>query len=81
MDRVERCCIHYTTPDGRTIPFCAFNVIPQVFRDKTQGEFSISAKEWEKKRGKKLKDDKYKRKLTEKRKREVRKFYEKFRKK
>lgn len=80
VDRVERCCIHYTTPDGRTIPFCAFNVIPQVFRDKTQREFSVSAKEWEKKHGKKLKDDKYKRKLTEKKKREVRKFYEKYRK-
>jgi uncharacterized radical SAM superfamily Fe-S cluster-containing enzyme len=78
VDRVERCCIHYGTPDGRTIPFCAFNVIPQVFRDKTQKEFSIPAKEWEKKHGKKLKDDKYMRKLTEKKKIEIEKFYKKF---
>ncbi|MCD6557653.1 MAG: radical SAM protein [Candidatus Aenigmarchaeota archaeon] len=25
--RVERCCIHYATPDGRIIPFCAYNSI------------------------------------------------------
>jgi len=81
IDRVQRCCIHYAVPDGRMIPFCAFNVIPQVFRDKTQKKFSISAKEWEKKHGKKLEDDKYKRKLTEKKKREVRNFYKKFRRK
>jgi len=46
IDRVQRCCIHYAVPDGRIIPFCAFNVIPQVFRDKTQREFSIPPKEW-----------------------------------
>jgi len=80
IDRVQRCCIHYAVPDGRIIPFCAFNVIPQVFRDKTQKEFSIPAKEWERKNKKKLKDDKYKRKLSERKKRKVRKFYEKFRK-
>jgi uncharacterized radical SAM superfamily Fe-S cluster-containing enzyme len=78
VDRVERCCIHYTTPDGRTIPFCAFNVIPQVFRDKTQKEFSITAKEWEKKHGKKLKNDKYTRKIDTKKREEIKKFYKKF---
>jgi len=81
IDRVQRCCIHYAVPDGRIIPFCAFNVIPHLFRDKTQKEFSISADEWEKKHGKKLKDDKYNRKISEKKKREIIKFYEKFRKK
>jgi len=80
IDRVQRCCIHYAVPDGRIIPFCAFNVIPQVFRDKTQREFSIPPKEWEKKHGKKLKDDKYVRKLTEGKKRKVKKFYERFKK-
>ena len=81
IDRVQRCCIHYAVPDGRIIPFCAFNVIPQVFRDKTQKEFSISPKEWEKKHNKKLKNDKYVRKLTERKKRKVKKFYAKFKKK
>jgi uncharacterized radical SAM superfamily Fe-S cluster-containing enzyme len=31
-DRVERCCIHYTTPDGRLIPFCTYNSGP-VYRE------------------------------------------------
>jgi hypothetical protein len=78
IDRVQRCCIHYAIPDGRLIPFCAFNVIPQVFRDKTQKEFSISAKEWEKKRGKKLVEEKYVRKLAGEKKQKVKEFYEKF---
>jgi 7,8-dihydro-6-hydroxymethylpterin dimethyltransferase len=26
LDRVQRCCIHYSTPDGRIIPFCSYNV-------------------------------------------------------
>ncbi len=78
IDRVERCCIHYAVPDGRVIPFCAFNVIPQVFRDKTQKEFSIPAKEWEKRHKKELKDDKYVRRLNEKKKKKIKNFYKKF---
>lgn len=27
-DRVSRCCIHYTTPDGKLIPFCTYNSGP-----------------------------------------------------
>jgi len=78
VDRVQRCCIHYATPDGRIIPFCAFNVIPQVFRDKTQKEFSIPAKEWEKKHGKKLKGGKYVRRLDARKKKKIKNFYKKF---
>jgi len=78
IDRVQRCCIHYATPDGRIIPFCAFNVIPQVFRDKTQKEFSIPAEEWERKHKRKLKDDKYNRELSEDRKKKIEEFYNKF---
>ncbi len=61
IQRVERCVIHYAQPDGRIIPFCAFNVIPQWYRDKIQEKFSLSIKEWERKTGKKLEDDFYKR--------------------
>jgi len=78
IDRVQNCCVHYAVPDGRIIPFCAFNVIPQVFRDKTQKKFSVSTKEWEKKHGRKLVDDKYVRKLTEEKKQKVKEFYKKF---
>ena len=61
IERVKRCCIHYSQPDGTIIPFCAFNVIPQWYRDKIQKKYSTSIEEWEKKTGKKLSDDLYKR--------------------
>jgi len=59
IERVKRCVIHYGTPDGRIIPFCAFNVLPEIYRDKIQAEFSIPVEEWERKTGKKLKDEIY----------------------
>ena len=30
LERVQRCVIHYVTPDGRIIPFCAMNSIHRV---------------------------------------------------
>ncbi len=32
LARVERCCIHYATPDGTLIPFCTYNSGP-VYRE------------------------------------------------
>jgi uncharacterized radical SAM superfamily Fe-S cluster-containing enzyme len=32
LDRVQRCCIHYATPDGKLIPFCTYNSGP-VYRE------------------------------------------------
>lgn len=61
IDRVERCCIHYAQPDGKIVPFCAFNVIPQWYRDGIQEKFSMSIPDWERATGKKLQDDLYKR--------------------
>ncbi len=46
VQRVERCVIHYAMPDGRIVPFCAFNVIPELYRDKVQAQFSYSWDEW-----------------------------------
>lgn len=46
--RVERCDIHYAMPDGRIVPFCAFNVIPEIYRDKIQRQYSIPFEEWQK---------------------------------
>ncbi|MDD4250948.1 MAG: radical SAM protein [Candidatus ainarchaeum sp.] len=46
QQRVERCDIHYATPDGRIIPFCAFNVVPELYRDKVQKQYSISWEEF-----------------------------------
>ncbi len=59
IERVERCNIHYAMPDGTIVPFCAFNVIPNHYRDKIQDEFSIPPKEWEQIHNRRLKDDKY----------------------
>lgn len=61
IDRVMRCCIHYLTPDGRIIPFCAFNVLPEWYRDRIQQLYGIPVEEWERRTGRKLKDDFYRR--------------------
>ncbi len=48
QQRVERCNIHYAMPDGRIVPFCAFNVVPELYRDKVQKQYSVSWEEFEK---------------------------------
>ena len=48
IHRVEKCDIHYAMPDGEVLPFCTFNVFPEVYRDKVQKQYSIPSKEWEK---------------------------------
>jgi hypothetical protein len=61
IERVKRCTIHYATPDERIIPFCTFNVIPEWYRDKIQKEYGVPITEWEKRTGRKLRDDLYRR--------------------
>ncbi len=73
--RVRKCCVHYALPDLRIVPFCSFNVLPELYRDRIQERFSISASEWEAKTGKKLREDKYVRRFTEEEKREIDEFY------
>ena len=48
QQRVERCNIHYAMPDGRIIPFCSFNVVPELYRDKVQKQYSMSWDEFRK---------------------------------
>ena len=57
VERVKRCVIHYVMPDGRIVPFCAFNVLPELYRDVVQKKYSISIEEWERTTGKRLADD------------------------
>ncbi len=76
VDRVERCEIHYAVPDGRIIPFCAFNVLPELYRDKIQREFSVSSEEWEREHGRRVEEDKYHRQLSEDKTKEVQEFYD-----
>jgi uncharacterized radical SAM superfamily Fe-S cluster-containing enzyme len=61
IERVKRCTIHYSIPDGRIVPFCTFNVIPEWYRDKFQREHGTPIPEWEKLTGRQLKDDLYRR--------------------
>ncbi|MFH1421086.1 MAG: tetraether lipid synthase Tes [Candidatus Aenigmatarchaeota archaeon] len=65
IERVKRCCIHYAMTDGRIIPFCAFNVIPEWYRDKSQKAQGISIRKWEKENNVRLKDILYKRNVKE----------------
>lgn len=45
IDRVQRCVIHYSAPDGKIYPFCAYNSGP-CFREKIEREFSIPVEEY-----------------------------------
>jgi hypothetical protein len=60
INRVMRCCIHYLTPEA-IIPFCAFNVIPNWYRERVQKKYSTPIKDWEKREGKQLNDFLYRR--------------------
>ncbi len=40
IERVMRCGIHYVTPDGRIIPFCAYNSGP-TYREEVEKRFSL----------------------------------------
>ncbi|MEM4557449.1 MAG: radical SAM protein [Desulfurococcaceae archaeon] len=49
IQRVQRCNIHYVVPDGRLIPFCAFNIFDDVYRDKIQREHGLPLEEYKQK--------------------------------
>jgi len=40
IERVKRCVIHYSAPDGLIYPFCAYNSGP-VFREKVERKYSV----------------------------------------
>jgi len=44
LDRVQRCCIHYATPDGTLIPFCTYNSGP-VYREQIWKKHAKKLKE------------------------------------
>jgi uncharacterized radical SAM superfamily Fe-S cluster-containing enzyme len=44
LNRVERCGIHYATPDGRVISFCSYNTL---HRESVERRFSVPLGEWE----------------------------------
>ena len=44
INRVKRCVIHYTAPNGLVYPFCTYNSGP-CFREKIEKQFSVPFKE------------------------------------
>ena len=38
LDRIQRCIIHYASPDGRIIPFCTMN---NLHRDEIEQKFAL----------------------------------------
>ncbi len=57
IDRLQRCCIHYTTQEG-IIPFCSYNGLG--YGDRIREKYSLPIKEWEKKVGRPIKEDLWK---------------------
>jgi hypothetical protein len=47
VERVKRCVVHYSAPDGRIYPFCTYNSGP-TYREQVERKYSISAEEWNK---------------------------------
>jgi len=51
IDRVQKCAIHYATPDGEIKSFCTYN---SIHRNNVEKQFAISINEWISKTGKKI---------------------------
>lgn len=51
IDRVQRCAIHYATPDGKIRSFCTYN---SIHRNNVEKQFAIPINEWTSKTGKKI---------------------------
>ena len=51
MDRVQKCAIHYATPDGKIRSFCTYN---SIYRNDVEKQFAVPIKEWTSKTGKKI---------------------------
>jgi len=51
MDRVQKCAIHYATPDGKVRCFCTYN---SIHRSNVEKQFAIPVAEWIKRAGKRM---------------------------
>ncbi|MEM0489844.1 MAG: radical SAM protein [Ignisphaera sp.] len=60
ISRVSRCAVHYALPDGRIVPFCAFNILNDIYRDTPHKSFGIPIQDYLKIYGEKsLAENKY----------------------
>jgi uncharacterized radical SAM superfamily Fe-S cluster-containing enzyme len=51
LDRVQKCVIHYATPEGKIVPFCTYN---SFHRSLVEKRFAMPVDEWTRKTGKRL---------------------------
>jgi hypothetical protein len=51
LDRVQKCAIHYVTPDMKVRSFCTYN---SVHRPNVEKQFAVPISEWVRKTGKKV---------------------------
>jgi uncharacterized radical SAM superfamily Fe-S cluster-containing enzyme len=51
LDRVQKCAIHYVTPDMKIRSFCTYN---SIHRPNVEKQFAIPTSEWTRKTGKKI---------------------------
>ena len=51
LERVQKCAIHYVTPDMKIRSFCAYN---SIHRPNVEKQFAVPIDEWTKKTGKKI---------------------------
>lgn len=61
VQRVQHCGIHYLNPNGTIIPFCTYNVLPDIYRDHIIKEYSIPVELWVKSKNVNVKLYKYRR--------------------
>jgi uncharacterized radical SAM superfamily Fe-S cluster-containing enzyme len=51
LDRVQKCAIHYATPDGKIRCFCTYN---SIHRQNVEEQFAIPISQWTKQTGRKI---------------------------
>jgi uncharacterized radical SAM superfamily Fe-S cluster-containing enzyme len=51
LDRVQRCAIHYVTPDNKIRSFCTYN---SIHREKVEKQFAVPISDWTERTGKKI---------------------------
>jgi uncharacterized radical SAM superfamily Fe-S cluster-containing enzyme len=51
LDRVQKCAIHYATPDGKIRSFCTYN---SIHRPNVEKQFAVPISEWTARTGKKI---------------------------
>ena len=46
LDRLADADVHYAMPDGETVPFSVYNVVPERYRDRAKRAHAVSVEEW-----------------------------------